>query len=259
MLSLESVLDYVLTRVLRRFSPEHIAIILDGNRRYAKLKGITQMEGHIEGAFIIKRIMPKLIELNIKYVSMFVFSIENFSRTESSVEETLSIIRDYLVKEKKWLSEIDSRVLVSGKLEMLPVDLRRLLKELESDTKNNRGIVFNVCCAYSFTAELEYSMNKYLCDYKSKSCTTEDNQNSKNNYDPAKSKLEDEIYKNYLYNPEVPFPEILIRTSGETRLSDYLIYQVCHNTRIYFVKILWPQINNLTILFVILHYVLFYS
>ncbi|KAH7647250.1 hypothetical protein FG379_002393 [Cryptosporidium bovis] len=272
MLTLEGVLDYLLTKALRRFSPDHVAIILDGNRRYAKLRGITQMEGHIEGAFVMKKIIPKLIELNVKYVSMFVFSVENFSRKESSVEETLSVIRNYLVKEKDWLNEVDSKVLVSGKLEMLPIDLRNLLIELENDTKNNKGIVFNVCCAYSYTTELEYSMNKYLCDYKSKKHAVKSDLNSKNSHDQTESMLEDkinneenecvisdEIYKNYLYNPEVPFPEILIRTSGETRLSDYLIYQVCHNTRIYFVKVLWPQINNLTVLFVILHYVLFYS
>ncbi|KAK9173143.1 putative undecaprenyl diphosphate synthase family protein [Cryptosporidium meleagridis] len=244
------IIEIVLTRFLSIFEINHVAIILDGNRRYAKAMGISQLEGHRQGALLIKKILPLFIKLKVKYISMFVFSMENFFRNQENVDDTFNVINDYILKEGNWLNENNSRVVISGKIEMLPKELIDTLKDLELKTKENSGIVLNICCAYSWTTELEMASKKYLESYE--------NVNSNDTNPTSDISLSDEKFKSFVYNPEIPFPNILIRTSGETRLSDFLIYQVCHNTRIYFVKTLWPQINSLNILIVILHYVIFY-
>lgn len=246
---LEELAEAALTRFLSIFTINHVAIILDGNRRYAKAVGISQLEGHRRGALLIKKVLPLFIRLRIKYISMFVFSIENFSREKESVDSTFEVIRDYISSEGGWLDENNSKVVISGKVEILPGDLMRVLRDLESKTRRNTGIVLNICCAYSSTSELEVASERYLSSF----------QDSGQADGPEHHQhLSDEKFKSFIYNPEIPFPNILIRTSGETRLSDFLIYQVCHNTRIYFLKTLWPQISNLKILIIILHYVIFY-
>ncbi|KAJ1604898.1 hypothetical protein OIY81_3632 [Cryptosporidium canis] len=242
---LEELLEASLVRFLSIFSISHVAIVLDGNRRYAKSMGISQLEGHKQGALLIKKVLPLFIKLRIKYVSMFVFSIENFSRERENVDNTFRVIRDYIVAEEDWLNECNSRVVVSGKIEMLPGDLMETLSNLELKTRKNTGIVLNICCAYSSTSELELASKRYLNSLK-------------DSHQVSETFLSDEKFKSFIYNPEIPFPNILIRTSGETRLSDFLIYQACHNTRIYFLRTLWPQISNLKILIIILHYVIFY-
>ncbi|KAF7458093.1 isoprenyl transferase [Cryptosporidium felis] len=254
---LRRVLEVVLSYFLSFFPVEHVAIILDGNRRYAKLMGISQMEGHREGAFLIKRILPLFSSLRVKYVSMFVFSMENFSRKKEDVDDTFEVIKNYILSEGDWLYAQNFRVLLSGELKMLPGDLERVLRDLESLTKENTGIFLNICCAYSSTTELEMASMNYLESYRifeTKALKRE----SSFIKQVEKKALSDEMFKSFIYNPEVPFPNVLIRTSGETRLSDFLIYQTCHNTRMYFVSTLWPQINNITILTIMLHYVLFY-
>ncbi|OII72222.1 uncharacterized protein cubi_01555 [Cryptosporidium ubiquitum] len=250
--------EIILTSFLSIFPIDHVAIILDGNRRFAKVMGISQLEGHRQGAFLIKKILPLFIKLRVKYLSMFVFSIENFSRDQENVNNTFSVIKDYILSEGNWLNEENSKVVISGKIEMLPKDLMDVLKDLEFKTRKNTGIVLNICCAYSWTSELEMASKKYLESFTTiqKDCLVNTNANSENQIQDLT--LTDEKFKSFIYNSEIPFPNILIRTSGETRLSDFLIYQLCHNTRIYFVKTLWPQINNLKILIIILHYVIFY-
>ncbi|KAH8584105.1 isoprenyl transferase [Cryptosporidium sp. chipmunk genotype I] len=247
---IKKILEIVLTRFLSIFQITHVAIILDGNRRFAKAMGISQLEGHKQGAFLLKKVLPLFIKLKVKYISMFVFSIENFSRDQENVDNTFNVIRDYILTEGNWLNEQNSKVVISGKIEMLPKELMYTLRDLELKTRGNTGIVLNICCAYSWTSELEMASNKYLESYISV------NSNIKNQVQSVS--LSDERFKSFIYNPEIPFPNILIRTSGETRLSDFLIYQLCHNTRIYFVKTLWPQISNLKILIIILHYIIFY-
>lgn len=254
----KKILEVVLTYFLSIFSINHVAIILDGNRRFAKNMGISQLEGHRQGAFLIKKILPLFIKLKIKYLSMFVFSVENFSRDQENVDNTFSVIKDYILSEGNWLNQENSKVVISGKIEMLPKDLINILRDLEFKTRNNTGIVLNICCAYSWTSELEMASKKYL-----ENITTIQKNNLVNINISSENQIQDliltdEKFKSFIYNPEIPFPNILIRTSGETRLSDFLVYQICHNTRIYFVETLWPQINNFKILIIILHYVIFY-
>ncbi|KAJ1614828.1 hypothetical protein OJ252_498 [Cryptosporidium canis] len=163
---LEELLEASLVRFLSIFSISHVAIVLDGNRRYAKSMGISQLEGHKQGALLIKKVLPLFIKLRIKYVSMFVFSIENFSRERENVDNTFRVIRDYIVAEEDWLNECNSRVVVSGKIEMLPGDLMETLSNLELKTRKNTGIVLNICCAYSSTSELELASKRYLNSLK---------------------------------------------------------------------------------------------
>lgn len=254
---LEELAEAVLARFLSIFTINHVAIILDGNRRYAKAVGISQLEGHRKGALLIKKVLPLFIKLRIKHVSMFVFSIENFSRGRESVDNTFEVIRDYISSEGGWLDENNSRVVISGELEILPRDLMHVLRDLELKTRRNTGIVLNICCAYSSTLELEVASKRYLSSFQDPKQAADSSIVHSDGFEHRLS-LSDEKFKSFIYNPEIPFPNILIRTSGETRLSDFLIYQACHNTRIYFLKTLWPQISNLKILIIILHYVVFY-
>lgn len=284
---------YCFSIFLRNLTPNHVAFILDGNRRYARLHSFESViDGHKKGAEAVLNIIPLLKNLGIKYVSLFIFSRDNFLR-KGEVENMMELLHQNFHKEKQWLYNLNAKILISGDMNLLPENIKAILNEIVNETKDKNEMILNLCCAYSCSTEIEKSLrtfskefvdiredvyfkedikdgsHKNIMESTKLGCTTDRNK-------PFYVKFED-LYDcdidshilNYklkirefwqcLYNPQIPPPKILIRTSGETRLSDFLFYQACFNTKIYFIETLWPAINRFTIIFVIIHYLLFYN
>ena len=202
--------------------PNHIGIILDGNRRWAKKRGFSTYQGHKEGGAAVVRLIEALLEYGIKYASIFAFSTENWKRSKEELSSIFKLAKEFSKKEE--LSS-NSRVKFNffGDLSAFDKDFQNDLENLKEKTKNNTDLTLNVCLNYGGRADIVQAVNKLI----------------KNG---AKSVTEEDISKN-LYSSDLPDLDIVIRTSGEKRISNFMIYQLAY-AEFYFTKQLWPEFNK---------------
>ncbi|VVC32655.1 Hypothetical protein CINCED_3A006545 [Cinara cedri] len=209
--------------------PKHVAFIMDGNRRFAKKNNVEKQTGHLRGFDKLAETLQWCLNVGITEVTVYAFSLDNFKRTQEEVDALFDLARE---KFKRLLEEIDKlnehgvRVKVIGNLQKLPEDLAKLIAESMLFTKNNNKAFLNVAFCYTGHDELTNAFN-YIC-------------NGIKNKDLEESDLSVEIIDNCLYTYPSSPPDLLIRTSGETRLSDFMIWQ-CSYSYIYFTPVLWPE------------------
>ncbi|MGL5208882.1 isoprenyl transferase [Cetobacterium sp.] len=202
--------------------PNHIAIIMDGNGRWAKEKGMPRTYGHKAGADTLRKILTSCGELGIKYLTVYAFSTENWKRAKEEVDTLMFLFKTYLKNEKKLLMKNNVKFLVSGRKEGVSKDLFEEISKLEEATKGNTGITLNIAFNYGGRAELVDAIKEIV----------------KNN----EKEITEETVEKYLYN-QLPDPELLIRTSGEMRISNFLLWQIAYS-EIYVTDTYWPDFNK---------------
>ncbi|ERT69681.1 MULTISPECIES: isoprenyl transferase [Cetobacterium] len=202
--------------------PNHIAIIMDGNGRWAKEKGMPRTYGHKAGADTLRKILTSCGELGIKYLTVYAFSTENWKRAKEEVDTLMFLFKTYLKNEKKLLMKNNVKFLVSGRKEGVSKDLLAEISKLEEATKGNTGITLNIAFNYGGRAELVDAIKEIV----------------KNN----EKEITEETVEKYLYN-QLPDPELLIRTSGEMRISNFLLWQIAYS-EIYVTDTYWPDFNK---------------
>ena len=209
--------------------PNHVAIILDGNGRWAKSKGMPRNYGHVKGAANLETICKAADEIGVKYLTVYLFSTENWNRPGSEVQALMKLFYRYTKTSLKMAMDNNMRVRVIGDPTAFDAPLRENLRVLEETTKNNTGLNFQLALNYGGRDEIRRAVTRIAEDCK------------KGQLDPEK--ITDETISSYLDTAEIPDPDLLIRTSGEQRLSNYLLWQMAY-TEFYFTSVPWPAFNK---------------
>ena len=208
---------------------KHLAIILDGNRRFAKRLNLNPWEGHEQGAKNIGRLLKWCEELNIKEVTLYILSVENFKRSRQELHFIMELLRKYFeeLKKKNDIHEKKVKIRFLGRLEMFPEDLRAQINDLIESTKEYDQYAVNFCAAYGGRQEISDAFKKMASDVFEGELKPEE--------------IDDHSVKKYLYMSEEP--ELIIRTGGEKRLSGFLLYQ-CSYSELFFVDKYWPEFRK---------------
>ena len=207
--------------------PKHIAIVMDGNGRWAKQRGLDRLYGHKEGVSTVKRIVKAAGEIELKYLTLYTFSIENWNRPKEEVDGLMELMALAIVRETAELMQENVRVLLIGDLDTLPDNVRLKMKGLIEDTSSNTGLTLVLALNYGAKWEILKAVNELIKAYK------------KNEID----EVDEEIFSSFLTTKGIPDPDLLIRTSGEHRLSNFLLWQ-CAYTEFYFIDKLWPDFQK---------------
>lgn len=209
--------------------PRHVAIIMDGNGRWAKRKGAVRIFGHQHGVKPIHEIVEASGELGIEYLTLYAFSTENWGRPKDEIKALMGLLVTTIKKEAKKLDENNVRIISIGDLEKLPSIAHKELLKLIDQTKNNSGLVLNLALSYSSRYEIITAARKIGQDVKSGLLNPDD--------------IDQEKFESYLDTAGMPDPELLIRTSGEYRISNFLLYQIAYS-ELYFSEVLWPDFSK---------------
>jgi len=204
--------------------PKHIAVIMDGNGRWAKSKGLPRIEGHKKGAFVVENLMDTALELKVKCVSLYAFSTENWNRPPAEVSALWKLFEQFFSEKVPILNDKGIKVVHSGIYNKLPKSTVEKIKHASELTKMNKNIILNFCVNYGSQLEIVDAVNEII--KKSRSGDI--------------SKVSISSFKKYLYQPELPDVDLLIRTSGEFRISNFLLWQ-CAYAEFVFMKVLWPD------------------
>lgn len=203
--------------------PQHVAIIMDGNGRWAERKGLPRIFGHRAGVRSVKRAIKFAIKIGIKILTLYAFSTENWSRPQSEILGLMTLLREYIKKESDTLKKNNIRLRVLGDLSKIPNDVRISVERIISETQNNTGLILNIALNYGSRQEIVMAVNKIIED--------------------KLQSIDEQKLSEYLYTSGLPDPDLLIRTSGEYRLSNFLLWQIAY-TELYFTKTLWPDFDE---------------
>ncbi len=202
--------------------PRHIAIIMDGNRRWAKKNKISKNLGHYEGAKNLRNIIEESIKINIKFLTVYAFSSENWNRSKEEVNDLIALLKKFLTEESDRFSEQNIKLNILGDTSKFSIDIQEKLTELSKETVNNNKLILNIALNYSSRDEIVNAVN-YIIQKNKKLITKEE-------------------FAKYLYTASIPDPDLIIRTSGEYRLSNFLLWQSAYS-EFFFSKKLWPDFS----------------
>ncbi|XP_071801029.1 dehydrodolichyl diphosphate synthase complex subunit DHDDS-like [Asterias amurensis] len=231
------------TRVLKTGPvPKHVAFIMDGNRRFAKKKSVEKAEGHLMGFHKLSETLQWCLDFDIKEVTVYAFSTENFKRSKEEVDGLMELARQKFVKllqEKEQIMKHGVCVRVLGELHLLPRDVQEVVAEAMYMSRNNTNAILNVCLAYTSRNEITNAM-KEMAQGVEDGCL-------------RPSDISEGLLEKCLYTSQSPDPDLLVRTSGEVRLSDFLLWQSNYSV-LSFVEVLWPEFTIWHLFSAILHY-----
>lgn len=213
--------------------PNHIAIIMDGNGRWAKMRGLPRVMGHKAGMKALKDTVRTCSDLGIKILTVYAFSTENWKRPQDEVNFLMNLLVEYMHKELFELHKNNVRIKVLGEVDVLPKETRKEIKEALKLTGNNNGLQFNIALNYGGRVEIVNAC-KRLCEQVRNGLLDVE-------------QINEEIFSRYLYTGEDPEPDLIIRTSGEQRISNFLLWQ-CAYSELVFVEELWPDFNKKVLL-----------
>ena len=222
-------LDKLLKQLNHKKLPSHIAIIMDGNGRWAKKRFLPRIAGHRAGAKTVDRIVTRCRKLGIKALTLYSFSDENWNRPKREIDTLMSLLREYLQKELDTMLREDIRFNTIGHIEDLPLFAQEMVKDAEEKTRNKKGMVLTLALSYGSRREIIDAVKK-IAEKVEKRIIKVDSINS-------------DLFSRELYTNGLPEPDLLIRTSGELRVSNYLLYQIAY-TELFFTKVLWPDFNE---------------
>ncbi|WVN85085.1 di-trans,poly-cis-decaprenylcistransferase [Cryptococcus depauperatus CBS 7841] len=225
--------------------PQHVGFVMDGNRRYAKELGQKVEQGHREGFVALRRTLEICLRLRIRAVSIYAFSIDNFNRSDGEVNALMKLAKNRLselCKHGDLLEEYGIKIKFTGNLSMLPLDVLQAVEEMEAMTANNKNGVLNVCCPYTSRDEISSAIQETIASVYDGQ-TTLGEITSENVFSRlGTSKAVDAVDKRLFLNSEDPRKlDILVRTSGVKRLSDYMLWQASDDTQLHFVDTYWPD------------------
>jgi undecaprenyl diphosphate synthase len=206
--------------------PAHIAIIMDGNGRWARKRGLPRTAGHKAGVKAVKRVVKAAGDIGVSILTLFTFSQENWKRPKSEVSAIMKLLYETTKREINELDENNVRLITTGRIEELSPRRRQMLQEAMNRTKDNTGLVLNLALNYGGRTEILDAVRKISQDVKKKKLDPE--------------KLNEETFAHYLYTNGLPDPDLLIRTSGEMRISNFLLWQTSY-TELYVTDVLWPN------------------
>lgn len=209
--------------------PAHIAIIMDGNGRWASKRGLSRNAGHQEGARTIRKIVESAYDIGIKYITFFAFSSENWSRPKEEVDELMRLCLDYLKNADKETSDKDIRVRVIGNKDGLSREIKEQIQKIEKRTENKKKMTMVIALNYGGRQDILQAASK-IADDVSRGILKKD-------------EITEVEFAKRLYTYDIPDPDLLIRTSGELRISNFLIWQ-CSYTEFYFSNVLWPDFKE---------------
>lgn len=208
--------------------PQHVAIILDGNGRWAKSKGMPRNYGHTMGAKNVEVICKAAHDMGISYLTLYAFSTENWNRPDSEVSALMKLLNSYLKNCIKTAAKNNMRVRVIGDITGLDPAMQKQIEELEEASKQNDGLNFQIALNYGSRDEMIRAMKKMVEDHDAGRLPV--------------SEINEESFTRYLDTHDIPDPDLLIRTSGEQRLSNYLLWQLAYS-EFYFTKVPWPDFS----------------
>ena len=214
---------------IKKNIPQHIAIIMDGNGRWAKKRGKSRSFGHKEGVNTVQKIIKASIKSKIKHLTLFTFSKENWSRPKIEISNIMSLLTSNIIRSQKEIIKNKIQVKVIGHLEDLPKKSQNLIKKLIEKTNKNTKLTLTLALSYGARTEIVDCIQQMLVDQKKGKLNTE--------------KLTEDIVNNYLYTKKTPYPDLLIRTGGEKRISNFLLWQLAY-TELYFCDIDWPEFDE---------------
>lgn len=209
--------------------PQHIAIILDGNGRWAKAKGMPRNYGHAQGSKNVEKICEEAWRMGIKYLTVYAFSTENWSRPENEVAALMKLLRNYMKTCLKTAAKNDMKIRVIGDIEPLDDDIKSRIRELEAATTDNGCLNFTIALNYGSRDELTRAAQKMAKDCAEGKIKAEE--------------IDESVFETYLDTHGIPDPDMMIRTSGEQRLSNYLLWQLAYS-EFYFTDVPWPDFTK---------------
>lgn len=209
--------------------PRHIAIVMDGNARWAKAKNLSLNFGHKSGAENIQSIVEACIEFGVKYLTIYAFSHENWQRPKNEVEYLMTLLDSYLQKNVEELMKLGTMIKISGDLSNLKEKTQKRIHEIEEKTKNNKALTLNVAFSYGARQEIVAAAKKLIVAVE--------------NDEIKFGKINEDVFGKMLYQPEFPDPDLLVRTAGDLRISNFLLWQLAY-TELYFTEVLWPDFNK---------------
>ncbi|MFN3966076.1 MAG: isoprenyl transferase [Endomicrobiia bacterium] len=203
--------------------PKHIAIIMDGNGRWAKKRNLPRVFGHRAGIKAVRQTIEACREIGIPYLSLYAFSTENWQRPKTEIKTLMNLLYKYLKKEKENLKKNDIKLIISGDISALPKIVQKEIKNVTEYTKDCKKMVLNLCLNYGSRQEIINAINKIISK--------------------KYSSVNEAIISKNLYTKDLPDPDLLIRTSGEFRISNFMLWQIAY-TELYFTDVLWPDFSK---------------
>jgi undecaprenyl diphosphate synthase len=216
-------------RINKEKLPRHIAIIMDGNGRWAQKRGNQRIFGHKNAVAAVRDTVEAAAELGIGYLTLYTFSTENWKRPKSEIDALMALLSATITNETKTLIDNNVRLNAIGNLEQLPKGVQQQLQKAISTTSGNTGLNLVLALSYSSRAEMIAAVKKIAADVETGKVSA--------------SQIDAAFFENYLYTAGFPEPELLIRTSGEFRISNFLLWQIAY-TELYFTQTLWPDFRR---------------
>jgi len=210
-------------------SPDHIAIIMDGNARWAKKNNLSLFTGHKQGVENIKEIAQACIDFKVKYLTLYAFSSENWQRSKSEVENLLKLLDNYLDNNLKPLVDNDIKINIFGDFTKIPNKILTKVKQAQEKTNNNKSLILNVAFSYGARQEIVEATKKIAFGVLNNQIEIDN--------------INQELFSKNLYNPNLPDPDLLIRTAGDLRVSNFLLWQIAYS-ELFFSNAYWPEFNK---------------
>ena len=209
--------------------PRHVAIIMDGNGRWAERRGLSRIEGHREGLEAVRAVVRASGDLDLEYLTLYAFSLENWNRPQAEVTELMRLLDHYLEVELEEVMANDIQVRAIGRLDRLPPTVRRRVAHAVERSAGNRSLVLTFALSYGGRAEIVDAARQLLRDAEL------------GKVDPES--VDEKTFGAYLYDPELPDPDLLIRTGAESRISNFLLWQIAYS-EIYMTDVMWPDFRQ---------------
>ncbi|MDT7829604.1 isoprenyl transferase [Pricia sp. S334] len=210
--------------------PRHIAIIMDGNGRWAKKQGRLRVFGHENGVDTVRKTVENCVEINIEYLTLYTFSTENWKRPKLEIDILMKLLVSSLKKELHTFMENNVRLNAIGDINSLPKKAYRELKEVMEKTKNHTGMTLTLALSYGAREEIKKAVKEISIKVKNNIISTDD--------------IDETIINTHLYTHDLPDVDLLIRTSGECRISNFLLWQIAY-AELYFIDVFWPDFSDL--------------
>ena len=209
--------------------PNHVAIIMDGNYRWAKSKNLSLAFGHKKGVENIENIVDISLDLGIEYLTLYAFSSENWTRPKEEVDYLIKLLNDYLENDVEILIKKNIKIVISGDLTLLSKKTKQSIVNIENRPKQNKILTLNIAFSYGGRQEITNALKKIIADVCDNKINIED--------------INESVIAKNLYQPSIPDPDLLIRTAGDFRISNFLLWQIAY-TELYFSKIFWPEFSK---------------
>lgn len=210
-------------------TPQHVAIIMDGNGRWATARGLSRTEGHKKGAEAAQRAVEAARDLGIPFVTLFSFSSENWNRPQAEIEDLMNLLRYYLTRETAEMKKNGARLMVIGDRTRLPDDIVKTILKIEDETKNNTKITVIIALSYGGRQDIVFAARELARLAKADKVDIE--------------KIDEDFFSRYLMTRGIPDPDLMIRTSGEWRISNFLMWQLAY-AELFFTNTLWPDFSK---------------